>query len=120
MQGDDALKSPGDLSKHTLLHDTDRAFWTEWLELAGATNVDPSRGTVVDDTNVLIQAAIDGLGVALGSTLFVADRLASGKLVKPFEATLHSDFAYYIVCPKQHLKRAEVTQFKSWLMQQTQ
>ena len=119
MQGDNGLTEPNDLSKHTLLHDTNRNAWTEWLELAGASDVDPSRGTVVDDTNVLIQAATDGLGVALGSTLFVADRLASGKLVKPFETTLHSDLAYYVVCPKQHLKRAEVAQFKSWLMEQS-
>lgn len=119
MQGENPLSTPDDLRHHTLLHDTNHDAWTDWLDLAGASDVDPSRGTVVDDTNVLIQAAIDGLGVALGSALFVADRLASGKLVKPFDTTLHSDFAYYVVCPKQHLKKTEVAQFKSWLIEQS-
>lgn len=119
MQGENAPLTPNDLHKQTLLHDTDRKSWANWLDLAGADKVDPQRGTIVDDTNVLIQAAIDGLGIALGSTLFVADRLASGKLVRPFDITLQSDFAYYVVCPRQHLKKPEVAQFKAWLMTQS-
>lgn len=119
MQGDHPLITPGDLRHHTLLHDTNHKHWSDWLDLAGASDVDPNHGTVVDDTNVLIQATMDGLGVALGSTLFVADRLASGKLVKPFETTLHSDFAYYVVCPKPHLKKTPVAQFRSWLLNQS-
>lgn len=119
MQGDNRLSTPSDLRHHMLLHDTNHQPWSDWLDLAGASDVDPNHGTVVDDTNVLIQATMDGLGVALGSTLFVADRLASGKLVKPFETTLQSDYAYYVVCPKTHLKKPEVAQFKSWLMEQS-
>ena len=72
----------------------------------------------MDDTNVLIQAAMDGLGVALGSTHFVADRLASGRLVRPFDTVLHSEGAYYIVCPKEHLERKEVRAFRDWLLEQ--
>jgi LysR family glycine cleavage system transcriptional activator len=119
IQGESPLSEPSDLANFTLLHDTDHSSWANWLELAGAEHVDAKRGTVVDDTNVLIQAAIDGLGVALGSTHFVADRIDSGKLVRPFDTTLHSDYAYYVVCPRQHLKRTEVAQFKSWLMEQS-
>ena len=62
---------------------------------------------------------MDGLGVALGSALFVTDRLTSGKLVKPFATTLQSNYAYYVVCPKSHLKKPEVAHFKSWLMAQS-
>jgi LysR family glycine cleavage system transcriptional activator len=119
MQGEHPLTNPENLAHYTLLHDTDHAAWPDWLALAGIENVDPQRGTVVDDTNVLIQAAIDGLGVALGSTHFVADRLASGRLVKPFDTTLYNDYAYYVVCPKKNLKRPEVAAFKAWLMDQS-
>lgn len=119
LQDDKPLSEPDDLKNFILLHDTDYESWSNWLKLAGAENVDAQRGTVVDDTNVLIQAAIDGLGVALGSTQFVADQIESGKLVRPFDTTLHNDYAYYVVCPRQHLKRTEVAQFKSWLMEQT-
>ena len=119
MQGEYPLTTPENLAHYTLLHDTDHVAWTDWLALAGVENVDSQHGTVVDDTNVLMQAAIDGLGVALGSTHFVADRLASGRLVKPFDTTLHRDYAYYVVCPKKHLKRPEVAAFKIWLMEQS-
>lgn len=119
MQGEHPLTNPENLAHYTLLHDTDHVAWSNWLALAGIENVDPKRGTVVDDTNVLIQAATDGLGIALGSTHFVADRLASGHLVRPFDTTLHNDYAYYVVCPKKHLKRSGVAVFKTWLMDQS-
>ncbi len=119
MQGEYPLTTPENLAHYTLLHDTDHVAWSDWLALAGVENIDSQRGTVVDDTNVLMQAAIDGLGVALGSTHFVADRLASGRLVRPFDTTLHRDYAYYVACPKKHLKRPEVAAFKIWLMEQS-
>ena len=119
MQGEHSLAKPENLAHYTLLHDTDHGAWFDWLALAGIENIDPLHGTVVDDTNVLIQAAIDGLGVALCSTHFVSDQLASGRLVRPFETIMHSDYAYYAVCPKKHLKRTEVAVFKEWLMEQS-
>ena len=120
MRGDHPLTTLENLSHYTLLHDADHRNWTDWLKLAGLAEVDPTRGTVVDDTNVLIQAAIDGLGVALGSTSFVDDHLDAGRLVRPFDLDLQSDFAYYIVCPKHNLKRPEVRAFKEWLLTQAE
>lgn len=119
IRDDHPLNSPADLAHYTLLHDTGHDSWGNWLELAGASEIPANKGTVVDDTNVLIQAAIDGLGIALGSTLFVADHLAAGRLVRPFDTTMQSDYAYYVVCPKQHLKRAEIAEFRNWLLAQS-
>lgn len=118
MEGDHPLTRPDSLRYYALLHDADYRNWTDWLELAGLDDIDPKRGTVVDDTNVLIQAAIDGLGIALGSTSFVKDHLDAGRLVKPFDPVLYSDFAYHVVCPKEHLERSEVRAFKEWLLTQ--
>jgi len=116
---DQPLDSPDDLVHYTLLHDTGHDSWGNWLELAGAADVPASKGTIVDDTNVLIQAAIDGLGIALGSSLFVADHIARGRLVQPFDTIMQSDYAYYVVCPRQYLKRPEVAKFKDWLLTQS-
>jgi len=107
------------LKHHTLLHDADQKHWADWLKLAKIDDVDPTRGTVMDDTNVLIQAAMDGLGIALGSSHFVADRLASGRLIRPFKPVLHDDGAYYVVCPKRHLERKEARAFRNWLLDQS-
>ena len=120
MRGDHPLTDPANLTHYTLLHDTNHNNWSDWLALAGIEDIDPARGTVVDDTNVLIQAAVDGIGIALGSSHFVADRLASGRLVKPFDTVMHSDYAYYVVCPRKHLKRPEVNVFKTWLLEQSE
>ena len=119
LEGEYPLTTPGNLKHYTLLHDDDKKNWADWLELAGIDDIDPTRGTVMDDTNVLIQAAMDGLGVALGSTHFVADRLESGRLVRPFDTVLHKEGAYYIVCPKEHLERKEVRAFRDWLLEQS-
>lgn len=118
LQGEHSLSDIDNLRYHTLLHDADYQNWSAWLAQAGVKDIDPQRGTVMDDTNVLIQAAVNGLGIALGSTPFVADHLDAGRLVRPFDSTLRSDFAYYVVCPKQHLERTAVRAFKEWLMQQ--
>ena len=120
LQGSDALTEPDKLGRHTLLHDSDRRNWKAWLTLAGAGGVDGSRGPVVDDTNVLIKAAVDGIGIALGSMHFVRDHLEDGRLVRPFETTLTSEFAYYVVCPNAQLKRPKVHAFWSWLVAQAE
>ncbi len=76
------------LTDYTLLHDADYNCWVDWLSQSGKNSVNARRGTIIDDTNVLIQAAIDGQGIALGSTLFVADHLQAGRLVRLFDKVL--------------------------------
>lgn len=115
---ENALSEIGDLQFHTLLHDADYQTWRDWLALAGNDDVDPTRGSIVDDTNVLIQAAIDGIGIAMCSEVFVQEHLAAGRLVRPFDITLTSDAAYFAVCPKSHLNRPEVSAFRNWLLAQ--
>ena len=90
--------------------------WSAWFALAGVDDVNANRGTILDDTNVLIQAAIDGQGVALGSLVFVAEHLESGRLVRPFELVLESDLAYHIVCPEEYLSRQSVNAFRNWVL----
>jgi len=116
MQNDKPLTDIENLRYYSLLHDASYECWNEWLKLAQLTNIDANKGTIIDDTNVLIQAAIDGQGIALGSTTFVEEYLENGKLVKPFEVVLRNEFAYYIVCPQKHLLNPAVKAFKEWLL----
>lgn len=112
------LKDVGDLRHCTLLHDTTYENWSAWLQLAGASDIDSRQGTIFDDTNVLIQAAVDGQGVALGSTIFVTDHLQNQRLVRPFDFVLESDYAYYVVCPEAHLARPAVKAFRDWVLRE--
>ncbi len=106
------------LLEHTLLHDTHYDDWEAWLKQSDIPKVNPRRGIIIDDTNVLIQAALDGQGIALCSTLFVKEYIDSGRLVRLFDTELKNSTAYYIVCPKTHLQRPAVLEVKNWLLSQ--
>ena len=118
MHNDKPLTQIENLRYYTRLHDAEYTCWQDWLELAGIIGINAEKGNIIDDTNVLIQAAIDGQGIALGSTAFVQDLLDSGRLVKPFDIVLENNFAYYVVCPEPHLKNPAVKLFKQWLLSQ--
>jgi LysR family glycine cleavage system transcriptional activator len=116
MHNDKPLTELDNLRYYSLLHDANYECWRDWIELAGAQGIDSDKGTIIDDTNVLIQAAIDGQGIALGSTTFVEDHLEAGRLVKPFDINLVNEFCYFVVCPESHLKNPAVRAFKEWLL----
>jgi LysR family glycine cleavage system transcriptional activator len=116
MSNDRPLSNIDNLRYYSLLHDANYECWADWLKLAGLPEINANKGTIIDDTNVLIQAAVDGQGVALGSSTFVQDLLDSGRLIKPFDITLVNEFAYYVVCPEAHLKNPSVQAFKDWLL----
>ena len=116
MSNDRPLSNINNLRYYSLLHDANYECWSDWLKLAGLEQINANKGTIIDDTNVLIQAAVDGQGVALGSSTFVQELLDSGRLIKPFDITLVNEFAYYVVCPEAHLKNPSVQAFKDWLL----
>ncbi len=116
LDNDKPLTDIRNLKYYTLLHDANYQIWSDWFKLAGLLDVETNRGTIIDDTNVLVQAAVDGQGVALGSTTFVDELLESGRLVKPFDITLKNDSAYHVVCPKSHLEKPAVKVFRDWLL----
>lgn len=116
LDNDKPLTDINNLRYYTLLHDADYQIWADWFKLAGLHDIETRRGTIIDDTNVLMQAAVDGQGVALGSTTFVDELLESGRLVKPFDLTLKNDSAYHVVCPKSHLEKPAVKAFRDWLL----
>ncbi len=117
--GPPPLRQPSDLRWHTLLHDDMRMDWAMWLMAAGVEGVDPRRGPAFTDSGLLLQAAVEGQGVALGRSALAADDLASGRLVKPFEISLPAEFAYYIVYPERSAHRPKIVQFRDWLIEES-
>jgi len=109
---------PDDLRTMTLLHDEGSIDWETWLREQRISGIDASRGPVFIDSSMLIQAAIDGLGVALARRVLVADEINAGRLVRPFLAGLpnHQKFAYYFVCPERTADMPKIEAFRSWLL----
>jgi LysR family glycine cleavage system transcriptional activator len=64
----------------------------------------------------MIQAAIDGLGVALSQEALLHDDLTSGRLVKPFDIDMPGDYAYYVVAPEATADRPKVRAFREWVL----
>ncbi len=124
LEGPAPLAQPGDLRHHTLIHlewdseDVTAPTWRMWLLAAGVHDLDFTRGPVFSMTSLALQAAIEGQGVALASSFLVADDLAAGRLVVPFDLSVCDplDFAYHIVVPKRTADLAKVTAFKDWLL----
>ena len=124
LNGDQALKEPRDLAHFTLLSDTTWQaaqfdFWQQWLEHAGVTGLElKSGGFSFNYSNLLIQAAIDGLGVALGNTMLASDDLRAGRLVRPFDISVPLDTGYYVVYVRDALKRPKIRAFRDWVVDQ--
>lgn len=124
MTGAHPLNTPDDLRHHLLLHDDTAYFddrrpdWKVWLEAAGVTGIDASRGPRFSHSGLALDAAADGLGVALGISLLVAHDVDAGRLVVPFAVQLPSSFAYYLVYPETATERAPLTAFRAWLLEE--
>src|SRR5579863_9868559 len=120
LKGSHPLRKPADLKHAALLHDTTHRHWQQWLELAGVEGVDARAGLVVEDMNVLIQAAIEGQGVALASAPLVQAELAAGRLVKPFQINLPVELAFYAVHPKSRAGDPTLQLILDWLREEAQ
>ncbi len=112
---DHRLEAPADLAQATLLHDEMRQDWRLWLKAAGVAGVDPDRGPGFDDSALLLQAAAAGMGVALGRSALIADDLAAGRLIAPFELKLEADFAYHLVARPGTENLPKIKAFRDWL-----
>jgi LysR family glycine cleavage system transcriptional activator len=117
------LKQPRDLRHHTLIHVEWQAQWATWpdwrmwLLAAGLRDLDPQRGLHFTQTAIALQAAIDGQGIALSESTLVADDLASGRLVRPFEMSIRgpAEFAYYALTSPGET-RPLVKAFRDWIV----
>ncbi len=114
--GKPPLRRPRDLKAHTLLHAPGAVDWRAWLEASGIADVDVRRGPRFNQASLAIEAAVDGVGVALARTALAALDLAAGRLVQPFGPALPASFAYYIVCPAPVANRPKIRAFREWLL----
>lgn len=113
--GFDRVANPSDVMKFPLLHLDDRTDWSRWLEAAGVVGVEVSQGPVLNHASMLIDAAADGQGLALARTVLAAWDLLTGRLVRPFAASLHLSKTYWIVCPRVTAMLPKIAIFRDWL-----
>jgi LysR family glycine cleavage system transcriptional activator len=118
LNGKRPLKCPEDLREHVLLHtSTNNDDWRQWLTAAGLpSDISKPPGITFDLILMTVQAAIDGIGVAMGRTSYVQDDIAKGRLVVPFKIALPADAGFYLVSPEGAAEPPKLGAFRQWLL----
>jgi LysR family glycine cleavage system transcriptional activator len=119
MKGSLKLQAPKDLARATLLHSVRRMDdWQRWLTLAGQRALRPQRSLSFENSSLAIQAAVDGVGVAMVQRAYVKEHLKAGTLVAPFELVGRSEQGYYLVWPAQRAMSGGFKSFLEWILRE--
>ena len=116
LSGRRRLRKPADILKFPLIHMDSRTDWKNWLAAAGVDDSAAMHGPVLNRASMVIDAAINGQGVALARTTLAAWDLINGHLVRPFPVTLRLSKTYWIICPKATAALPKIATFRDWLL----
>lgn len=120
------LETPEDLANHVLLHDGSPdpddscPDWSMWLTARGLRGIDGQRGPRFNQSSLVIEAAVNGRGVALAKQALAMADLEAGRLVAPLQIATAVDFAYYLVHPKAKGRLPQVKAFIGWIEAEAQ
>lgn len=91
--------------------------WNRWFERYGG---DPPASFVAgfDDSEMMLHAAVQGLGVALGRTVLARPLIESGRLVSLSRRRMRAGFGYYLVYPERSRAHRGFQVFRDWLYAQ--
>jgi len=111
------LESPADLARATLLHvDARMDMWRSWLAAAGVDTIDPAAGQRFAHDAISVEAAAAGGGVALAVRRVVTGQLREGRLIAPFDLTVTTDYAYYLLYAPGAEADPKIRAFRDWLL----
>ena len=109
------LKRPGDLRGPSLLRVAHASEdWPLWLKAAGVTRIS-ARGTEFQYYGQALQAAVDGLGIAMGIRPYIDDDLAAGRLVAPFGLSVPKGMRWYLVYRSFQTEQRDFAAFRRWI-----
>jgi len=113
------LTQASDLARHMLLHaETRPGAWRRWLAAAGVEGLNPAGNQHFDHFYLALQAAVDGLGVALGPLPVIDDEIEAGRLVMPLAGPAVPARAYCLVVPLARTGDPMVQAFCDFLKEQ--
>jgi LysR family glycine cleavage system transcriptional activator len=115
------VRAPADLARYPLIQHVpitqgrlSEATWDDWFRAGGGGMVAYERGPQINYTHLCLQAATDGVGVALTSMALAADLLAAGNLVRPLATTIRQPGGYYLVVPPATADQPAVANLRRW------
>ena len=117
VNGAPGLADPHDLLDRTLLHSMKRPHdWRTWFDAADVAIGSLREGLTFGNSSLAYQAAIDGLGVAMGHVELVQDDLTAGRLMVVYPLVVRTPESYHLVGREADARRPDVAAFRDWLL----
>ncbi len=115
------LSEPADLRQHTLLHSLARPDdWASWLASVGESKLEGYNGLSFESSALAFEAAVHGMGIAIGSRVLVTDALTDGSLIAPFTQACRLSTNYYLVRPAGRSASRSLRIFRQYLLDELQ
>ncbi len=112
----DRIKAPADLCDRTLIHVTTvTEDWRAWASLAGNPDLPAGAGLRVDRVELAINAAAEGLGVAIGREPLIDNDVRAGRIVPVLGPARPCRTGYWLLATPEALERADVRAFWAWI-----
>lgn len=109
---------PEEVARFPVIHQQDRHELQEWLKVAGCAGMPLTDKATIVDTNVVIQAAIAGQGMALGIFPFCQSEVDSGRLIKPFDIDLTPTRSFHLLTRPGARQRREIDEVCKWMIKE--
>lgn len=110
-------RHPEDLARYTLLRSDDE-HWQPWFAAAGLDWPEPSRGPIFNDSAHMLQAAVEGQGIALGRSSLAGMDLVHGTLVEPFDVRVPALRKFWLVYPPRLAQSPKLEAFRAWVKEE--
>lgn len=108
------LAAPADLTRETLLRSYREDEWHAWFAAAGVQAL-KLHGPVFDSSRLMVEAAMQGVGVALAPACMFSSELQRGALVQPFETQVATG-SYWLTWPKSCAMSPGMQAFHDWVL----
>ncbi|AYN19832.1 LysR substrate-binding domain-containing protein [Alcaligenes aquatilis] len=114
LQAHGQITFPADLNQHVLIHEENQLCWEQWLRKAAGQELTAKKSFHIDDTNVRMNAVLNGQGVMLGCPALLQPLIDKKEIVQLFDVCLE-EYAYFLAYPKEaNLSRQEL-EFVDWV-----
>lgn len=110
-------QSPTDLSRHTLLRVSSvTEDWPSWFAYASPEPIPTGRELFFDTIHLALDAAVHGLGIALGRHPLIDEDMAAGRLVQALEPAVPGTTKHWLVCSPESSTWPEIAAFRCWIV----
>ena len=111
------LRTVADLKNHTLLYSSLRPnAWPRWFETAGIKAAEFSNSIAFETSALAYEAAVEGMGVALGEIALISEDVKTGRLIAPFKIYHPNPESFYLLYPKKIEAVPALNEFCVWAL----